>query len=104
MKTMWDLSHLYNNDLEWENDFKELESKINSLNEITDFISTIEKFTNFLELKIEAEILVEKLYCYAKRHLDVDSTLGNYKKMMQEALSLYNNILMINNRFENEII
>lgn len=105
MELNWNLSHLYLDDSSWETDSKVLESKIKELDNTKDnFIDGISSFNAFLLLKIEADELVEKLYCYAQRHLDLDSTLTKYQEMLKRALALYNKIEVINSYFETVLI
>lgn len=105
MKFEWDLTHLYNNYEEWERDYKLLENKIDFLSKNNNnFISNIELFIEYINEKIECDILIEKLYCYAKRHLDLNSKLEEYKIMLDEALNFYEKIQNINNNFENIIL
>lgn len=105
MKTNWDLTHLYKDINEYKNDYDSLLNNAEELkNRIDNFLDSEESFLNFLRLKFESELLVEKLYCYAKRHIDIDSTLNNYKEMMQEVLNIHNSIQGINNKFENILI
>lgn len=105
MKTNWDLTHLYKDINDYKNDYDSLLKNVEELKDvIANFLNSKESFLNFLTLKFESELLVEKLYCYAKRHIDIDSTLNNYKEMMQEVLSIHNSIQSINNKFENMLI
>ena len=53
----------------------------------------------FISLKLECDQLVEKLYCYAKRHLDINSTLSDYKQKLEAALNLYSEIQKIKTFF-----
>ncbi len=105
MKINWDLTHLYKNDDEWNYSCDELIKKLKILEENTDvFIKNIDTFHEFINLKIEVDELIEKIYCYPKRNLDIDLTLDKYNNMFQKALELYSRIQKINSAFENQII
>lgn len=105
MKVEWDFTHLYAGDKDWNEDFENLKNKIDNLNRLLDdCLNTSDSLFHFISLKLECDELVEKLYCYAKRHLDVNSTLQDYKKKLEDALSLYSEIQKVNAIFENKII
>ena len=105
MKVEWDFTHLYSSDKDWNEDFENLKNKIENLNHLlNDCLNTSDNLFYFISLKLECDELVEKLYCYAKRHLDVNSTLQDYKQKLEDALSLYSEIQKTNTIFENKII
>lgn len=105
MKTKWDLSHLYVDDKAWTNEYNTLLDKVKNLESLFDsFLDNEKSFLNYLKSKIEIDMLIEKIYCYPRRHLDIDCTLEKYKKMLNDALNLYNQIQILNNKFENKII
>lgn len=105
MKVEWDFTHLYSSDKDWNEDFENLKNKIDNLNHLLDdCLNTSDNLFHFISLKLECDELVEKLYCYAKRHLDVNSTLQDYKQKLEDALSLYSEIQKVNAIFENKII
>lgn len=103
MKTNWDLSHLYKTTDDWNNDFCILKEKMNLLNDKTQKLS-ISNVKEYLKLMFEIDVLIEKLYCFAKRHLDLDSTLTFYEDMLNSALDIYNESQILHNKFENFII
>lgn len=105
MKTNWDLTHLYKNDDAWGYSCEELITKLDVLEKSEKvFLKDIASFYDFLNLKIEADELIERIYCYPKRHLDIDLTLDKYNNMFQRALELYRRIQKINSIFESAII
>lgn len=105
MKVEWDFTHLYSSDKDWNEDFENLKNKIENLNHLlNDCLNTSDNLFYFISLKLECDELVEKLYCYAKRHLDVNSILQDYKQKLEDALSLYSEIQKTNTIFENKII
>lgn len=105
MKTKWDLSYLYIDDNAWVTEYNSLSEKVKNLELLSSsFLNTTKSFLNYLESKIEIDMLIEKIYCYPKRNLDIDCTLDKYKQMLNDALSLYNQIQVLNNCFEKKII
>ena len=105
METKWSLTHLYKTDEDWQIDYALLSSKIENLAKtITTCIESKANFQKYLEEKIEVDMLIEKVYCYPRRHLDLDSTLELYKSMFDKALNLYGKIVELNAQFENIVI
>lgn len=105
MKLEWDLTHLYKNFNEWQSDYILLKEKLDSLKEIViDSSQSVNNLISYLDLAIEVNILIEKTFCYAKRHVDLDSTLEEFKSMMNDVLKLYSDFQNISNRFENLLI
>ena len=105
MKTSWDLTHLYKNDDEWNDSCKKFLFKVKKLEKMqSSLLESIENLYEFLKLNIVVDELIEQIYCYPKRHLDIDLTLTKYQEMFQKALDLYGKIQIINSNFEKEII
>lgn len=105
MKLEWDLTHLYKNFNEWQSDYILLKEKLDNLKEIViDSSQSVNNLISYLDLAIEVNILIEKTFCYAKRHVDLDSTLEEFKSMMNDVLKLYSDFQNISNRFENLLI
>ena len=105
MKINWDLKHLYKNIKHWETDLEKLKIDLIKLEKLThDYLNNASNFFSFIDFKIEVYILIEKLYCYMNRHLDLDSTLSDYRKKLDFVIELYNEYQSIDNKFENDII
>lgn len=105
MKTSWDLTHLYVSIDGWEKEFIILEEKLAKLKDLSnECINEKEAFINFLDFKSEVYLIIEKLYCYMNRHLDLDSTLTDYRKNLDKVLALYNDFQKIDNEFESNVI
>ncbi len=82
MRTEWNLKCLYEDEKSWEKDYNFCEKMIQKLDLLkNEFIDNIKKFREFITLKISIIVLIEKLYCYSRRHLDIDSTLQEYSKL-----------------------
>lgn len=105
MKVDWNFTHLYVDDKAWKKEYDILSRKIQNLELLFySFLDNEQNFSNYLNHKIEIDLLIERVYCYPKRHLDIDSKLGQYKQMLEDALNLYSVIQKQNNYFENKII
>lgn len=105
MKLDWDLTHLYRSLDEWQKDYDLLKNKLDNLKIlVNNSCISIENLIEYLELSVEVNILIEKTYCYAKRHVDIDSTLEEYKNMMNDILTLYSDFQNVSNKFENLLI
>lgn len=96
MKTNWDLTHLYKNYDEWKKDYTTLVYLINEF-KITNVKDTID----YLD---KLDLLIEKLYCYPKRKLDLNSKDEESSKFINEALKLYSKITSFHNEFNSYII
>jgi len=104
VKFEWDLTHLYKNYEEWKKDYKSLENKIEKLSNSNEFIKDLYSFEEYIDQKIKCDMLIEKVYCFAKRHLDINSNLKEYKIMLDNALTLYEKIQTMNNYFETAVL
>lgn len=99
MKQDWDLTHLCKNKKDWSKNKKELEtllkdSKNNFIEELTR-----NTFRKNYQLYIRINSLIEEVYCYPKRHLDLDNTKVEYQSDLDVALSIYKEVLEFNNYF-----
>lgn len=105
MKITWDLKHLYNNIETWKTDLEKLKRDLIKLEDLScKCFTSSSNFFSFIDFKIEIYILIEKLYCYINRHLDLDSTLTEYRKKLDFVIELYNRYQSIDNKFENDVI
>jgi oligoendopeptidase F len=99
MKTNWDLTHLYRTQEEWNKDYKLLSNKIEDFNSIK-FEVNAESIMLILNRISELEMLIERLYCYQKRMIDLDIENIDAKDKANEALELYSKIINIHTKFE----
>lgn len=101
MKTEWDYSHLYKRIDEWEKDYKIVSKQLDMLSEqleqkklnYHDFISVITE-------KFKMEEVIEKLYCYGKRHVDQNSTDEEMTRLYQRAWKLYGVFTKLQSKIE----
>lgn len=104
MKTEWNLKLVYETEKDWIRDFERIRGNIEQLKHLLpSCIDSKEKLQEFLELKESADYLVEKTYCYAKRHTDLDSTLVEYKEKASEVLKFYGILQELTSSFEERI-
>lgn len=105
MQTEWNLSFLYQNDDEWKKDTVKLDELIKKLESLVDgFLEDERSFLEYLELKIKGDILIETIYCYPRRHMDLDSSETHYKKMFEVALGLYERLQLLEKKYEEGIL
>lgn len=103
MEVVWDLSHLYNSRDDWKKDAKRLEKLIKQLTGI-DILESKDSLENFLRQLNDCYELVEKVYLYPKRILDLDNTDSDAKDMMNEAINLYNAYLKEENYYKKILV
>lgn len=105
MKTEWDLTLLYKNDLEWQEDYEKIEQYIEWLNKnISNIFTNIDSFLEFLKTKIETERIIDRTFSYAKRQVHKNLTQTEYKEKMKKTLDLYGKLQIISNEFDRCII
>lgn len=68
----WNLQKIYNNETEWENDFKKIDDYIEELKSIKGTLGTLEGFTKYAKWVNESGILISKLYVYASMKNDLN--------------------------------
>ncbi len=68
----WNLQKLYPTLSDWENDYKKLETMINSMGEFEGKLSDFDKFVEYYKLQKELAVLVLKVYQYAALTSDLD--------------------------------
>ena len=91
-KYKWDLTKIYKTDDDFYNDISVLKEKIEEYSKYKDSLfNSIDKFKNFLKLEEEVDKLFNKIYSYANRNYDSDTTNVEYQKMVGEVNDLANN-------------
>lgn len=102
MKTEWDLTHLYRDNEAWETDVLKLEECLKKL-EKPDF-TNYQEMNGYLQELMDAYTIMERVYCYPKRCLDLNNEDDERNRMMKKAIELYNHYLKILNDVENLIV
>lgn len=104
MKYEWNLNLLCNDD-SWKEKYHKLNEQVEKLNiKVEIFLDNINLFLEFINEYIKVNEEIEIIYCYPKRHLDIDLNNEKYKVMFNEALVLYQEILKLINKFENKLL
>ena len=105
MKTKWDLTHLFLNTEAWEQGKEELEQVILEWKLLIDKMSfDTESLLVTIKQKIKVDALIEKIYCYPKRFLDLDNQDVEKQGMFEIAKTMYGEILELTVKFTNSII
>lgn len=99
----WNLNHLYKDNESWLKDTKTLEGKLHSL-ESQELILTKENLEAFLRDLTDAYELVEHIYIYPRRLLDLKDNDEVAKDMMNKSINLYNDYLKVEGKFKNTIV
>lgn len=103
MEKVWDLSHLYTSRDEWKESSLKLEEKISELDGL-DILEAKTVLVNFLRQLNDCYALVERVYLYPKRILDLDNTDDEAKEMMNRAIELYNAYLKYENHYKKILV
>ncbi len=89
----WDLTCLYKNEDEYNNDFKLLKDKVSEILEYKNKIASSDKtLLEFLKIYIDIEETVTSLYVYANCLKDVDVTNHENQMRVDEILNYYSYI------------
>ena len=89
----WDLTSLYKNEDEYNNDFKLLKDKVSEILEYKNKIASSDKtLLEFLKIYIDIEETVTSLYVYANCLKDVDVTNHENQMRVDEILNYYSYI------------
>lgn len=105
MKYKWNLSLLCSDDNLWKKQYDELNNKVIITNKKAEhLLDNIDLFLEFINDYIDINMKIEIIYCYPKRHLDLDLKNDKYKSMFHDALTLYQEILKLINIFENKLL
>ncbi len=103
MEVVWNLSHLYDSRDEWKKDTLKLEKLINELSGL-DILESQDSLNSFFRQLNDCYNLVEKVYLYPKRILDLDNTDDDAKEMMTCAIELYNAYLKEENYYKKILV
>ena len=104
MKYNWNLELLCT-DEKWLEIYQELEQLITKLNkDIKSFLDNPTTFNSFLEEYIKANLQIEIVYCYPRRHLDISLKDEKYHNLLAKAINSYNHLLKLIYHFEQNIL
>lgn len=104
MRVTWDLTHFFKT----EEEALKLEDKINVLlnsflDKMDSFFLDDEAFLEGIESSLKINEYLEQVYCYYKRHIDLNQNDDHMKNNFNRAISLYQKIDSINKTFHNKI-
>ncbi len=85
----WNLKFLCEGENEWQELGTKLTQKIESLKDLLTKVETEVDIKNVIEAKLEMDQLLERIYCYPKRLLDLNNNDSDAKAMFTKALSYY---------------
>lgn len=91
-KYKWDLTKIYKTNDDFYKDLDILKDKIEEFSKYeTNVFESKEILESYLNLEDEVDRLFNKLFTYAYRHHDEDTTVATYQKMVQEIDDVSNN-------------
>src|SRR4030067_101230 len=86
----WDLSHIYKQDDDWENDFKWIENNLPEYEKFKDSLSkSADDLLHCLQFDDSIDIKLERLYLYAMLCKDSDMRVTKYQAMEERIISLH---------------
>lgn len=96
---VWNLTHLYETREDWDKDLLKLKKKIESLKEIN-VLASKETLINFLRDLSDCYELVERVYIYPRRLLDLNNEDKIASEMFNKAVDAYNAYLVVENYYK----
>lgn len=92
-KYKWKLEDIYQSDEDWEKDFSKVKDSLKKLSNFQgNLVSSSFKLYQGLNLIMEIEEIVSRLYAYAHMRKDEDTTNQKYQALNNKAQSLYNEV------------
>lgn len=104
MKYDWSLDKIFKTKEEWEiakeQILKDMDLFSNSFKKL---FQSEEFFKETLNLKISLDLQIEKLYCYPKRFVDLNSEDNEHACMVKEAWKIYERILDLSEQYKKQL-
>lgn len=92
-KYKWDLTKIYKTEVDFDSDMKKAEEMIDAFSSHeADMISAPECLYSTFEDMFGIQRLLEKLYQYASRSFDVDTSQNKYQAMTAKVIDLFNKL------------
>lgn len=89
----WDLEDIYNSDEEWEKDFKKVEELLEKVGDYQGrLVSSGKVLLKGLDLIMDIQEVVSRLYAYAHMRQDEDTSNQTYQALFNRAQTLYNRV------------
>jgi oligoendopeptidase F len=104
-KYKWDLTHIYNTDGEWEEDFNWIEKNLSGYEQFVGKLgANPESLLSCLQFNDSLGIKLERLYLYAMLAKDSDMSVNKYQAMDDRIKSLASNISAASSFIKPEIL
>ncbi|MDI3311107.1 MAG: oligoendopeptidase F [Thermoanaerobacterium sp.] len=87
-KYKWKLEDIYESDKEWNDDFDKAKEIIKQLPEFKGKIKDAESLLNVLKLNDALNMIIEKLFVYARMKRDEDNSNGKYQALTDKAMRI----------------
>lgn len=101
MEYVWNLYKIYKSDEAWKVGKEELEKQIIEVKNIyKEIVDSLDDFLKCTKEYIFMNELMERVYCYPKRFIDLDINDSKHKDMFSEALKVYDDVLAMTADFE----
>lgn len=105
MDYKWNTYKIYESDEAWNLGKQELEDNIKVFESTyLSMINSLEDFLRVTKLHILINELIERVYCYPRRFLDLDIKDKNHKEMFDEALDIYSRILKLTSNYQDYVL
>jgi len=105
MQMKWDLTKIYKTKEEWEAEKKLLEKEIEIWSKkLENMFESEITLKETIDLKIKIDTLIEKIYCYPRRFLDLNSEDNEKQSMFEIAKNIYGKILKLTELFYENIL
>lgn len=100
----WDLTHLFETKEAWEKEVETLKKQVQKVEPIFLSCNNIKELEIGFKEKIKMEQMLESIYCYPKRLLDLNYENEEAKEMFSTAFSLYQEIEAIQEKIKNFLL
>lgn len=102
MEYKWNLYKIYESDEAWSEGKDELLSKIDEFeSSVISLVDSKEDFLKVTKMHVLINELIERVYCYPRRFIDLDINDKKHKSMFDEALNIYSRIVSLTSKFSN---
>lgn len=102
MEYKWNLYKIYESDDAWTEGKGDLLSKIDEFESlVSTLVDSKEDFLKVTKMHVLINELIERVYCYPRRFLDLDINDKKHKSMFDEALNIYSRIVSLTSKFSN---
>lgn len=101
----WDLSHIYENEEKWEEDFKWIETSLTGYDKFRGTLAqSAENLLGCFKFDDAIGIKLERLYLYAMLSKDSDMRVSQYQAMEERIKTLYSKVTAANSFIKPELL